>query len=85
MNEWSSAHGIGKHVPAVSGGTILLGSFRGGENESERYVKRRVVKKGEERSNTRVWKFHGDREEETHRYVEGERTRRKIRFCESVL
>jgi hypothetical protein len=33
MNEWLSVHGIGKHVPALSGGTILLGSFRGGENK----------------------------------------------------
>jgi hypothetical protein len=33
MNEWLSTHEIGKHVLAVSGGTILLGSFRGGENK----------------------------------------------------
>jgi hypothetical protein len=33
MNEWLSAHGIGKDVPAISGGTILLGSFSGGENK----------------------------------------------------
>jgi hypothetical protein len=42
MKEWLSAHGIGKQVPAVSGGTIFLGRFRGGENKQERYVKRRV-------------------------------------------
>jgi hypothetical protein len=28
MNEWLSANGIGKCVPAASGGTILLGSYR---------------------------------------------------------
>jgi hypothetical protein len=35
MNEWLSVHRIGKHehVPAVSGGTILVGNFRGGENK----------------------------------------------------
>jgi len=33
MNERLSAHEIGKHVPAASGGTIVLGSFRGGENK----------------------------------------------------
>ncbi len=35
MNEWLSAHGIGKHVPAVSAGTIILGSFRGGEYKKD--------------------------------------------------
>jgi hypothetical protein len=33
MNEWLSVHGIGKRAPAVSGATILLGSFKGGENK----------------------------------------------------
>ncbi len=33
MNEWLSAHGIGKPVPTVSGGTVVLGSSRGGENK----------------------------------------------------
>ncbi len=33
MNEWLSVHGIGKRVPTVSGGTVLLGSSRGGENK----------------------------------------------------
>jgi hypothetical protein len=33
MKEWLSEHGIGKQVLVVSGGTILLGGFRGGENE----------------------------------------------------
>jgi hypothetical protein len=33
MNEWLSAHRIDKRVPAVSGGTILLGSSREGENK----------------------------------------------------
>jgi hypothetical protein len=62
MNEWLSVHGIGKHVPAVSGGTPLLGSFRGAENKEERYVKRReFMKKREERSKRRVRKFQGDR------------------------
>jgi hypothetical protein len=42
MNKWLSAHGIGKRVPTVSGGTVLLGSSRGGENEEEKSVKRRV-------------------------------------------
>jgi hypothetical protein len=32
MNEWLSVHRIGKRAPAVSGGTILLGSSREGEN-----------------------------------------------------
>jgi hypothetical protein len=36
MNEWLSAHGIGKRVPTVSGGTVLLGSSRGGERKQER-------------------------------------------------
>jgi hypothetical protein len=42
MNEWLSVHGIGRRVSAVSGGTILLGSSREGENKQERYVERRV-------------------------------------------
>jgi hypothetical protein len=46
------------------------------------------VKKQEERSRRRVWKFQGDREEETH-HMEREREREReignIRFCESVL
>ncbi len=42
MNEWLSAHGIRKRVPSVNGGTVLLGSSRGGENKKERLVKRRV-------------------------------------------
>jgi hypothetical protein len=62
MNEWLSAHGIGKHVPAVSGGTTLLG------NKKDMW-KEEFMKKGEERSKRRVWKFQGDREEETHQYV----------------
>jgi hypothetical protein len=33
MNEWLSAHRIGKRVPSVSGGIVLLGSSRGGENK----------------------------------------------------
>ncbi len=41
-NEWLSAHRIGKRVPTVSGGTVFLGSSRGGENKEERFVKRRV-------------------------------------------
>jgi hypothetical protein len=40
MNESLSAHGIGKRVSTVSGGTVLLGSPRGGENRSQRSVKR---------------------------------------------
>jgi hypothetical protein len=35
MNEWLSVHGIGKRVPAVSGGTIFLGSSRGGETNKK--------------------------------------------------
>jgi hypothetical protein len=43
MNEWLSVqHGIDKCVPAFSGGTILLGSSREGENKQERSVSRRV-------------------------------------------
>ncbi len=42
MNEWLSVHRIGKCAPAISGGTILLGSSREGENNYERYVERRV-------------------------------------------
>ncbi len=72
MNEWLSAHGIGKHVPALSGGTILLGSFRGGENKKKDMWKEEFMKKGEERSKRRVWKFQGDHKEETHQYVERE-------------
>jgi hypothetical protein len=34
------------------------------------------MKKGEERSKRRVWKFQGDREEETHQYVERENDRK---------
>jgi hypothetical protein len=34
--------------------------------------KEEFMKKGEERSKRRVWKFQGDREEETHQYVESE-------------
>jgi len=83
MNEWLSGHGIGKRVPAVSGGTILLGSSRGGENKSKRYVKKEFMKKREERRKIRVWKFQGDREEERHQYVQ--RAIGKIRFCESAL
>jgi len=45
MNEWLSAHGIGKRVSTVSRGTVLLGSYRGGENKSERFLKRRVYDK----------------------------------------
>jgi hypothetical protein len=41
------------------------------------------MKKREERSNIRLWKFQGDREEERHEYVQ--RAIGKIRFCESVL
>jgi hypothetical protein len=33
MNEWLNVHGIGKHAPAVSDATILLGSSKGGENK----------------------------------------------------
>jgi hypothetical protein len=47
------------------------------------------MKKQEERSKRRVWKFQGDRTEETLQYGEREREREraigKIRFCESVL
>jgi hypothetical protein len=42
MNEWLSVHGIGKRVRTISGGTVLLGSSRGGENRSEKSVRRRV-------------------------------------------
>jgi len=35
MNEWLSVRRIGKRVPAVSGGTILLGSSRGGETNKK--------------------------------------------------
>jgi hypothetical protein len=39
MNEWLIGHGIGKRrVPAISGGTILLGSSKVGENKWKRYV-----------------------------------------------
>jgi hypothetical protein len=62
MNEWLSGHGIGERVPALSGGTILLGSSREGENKYKRYVKEEFMKKGEER---RKGKFQGDREEES--------------------
>jgi hypothetical protein len=41
------------------------------------------MKKHEETSKRRVWKFQGDREEERHQYVQ--RAIGKIRFCESVL
>ncbi len=83
MNEWLSVNGIGKRVPAVSGGTILLGSSWGGENKSKRYVKEEFMEKREERRKRRVWKFQGDREEERHQYVQ--RAIGKIRFSESVL
>jgi len=83
MNEWLSGHGISKRVPAVSGGTILLGSSRGGENKLKRYVKKEFMKKWEERRKRREWKFQGDREEERHQYVP--RAIGKIRFCESAL
>jgi hypothetical protein len=33
MNEWLNGHRIGKRVPAVSGGTMLLGSSKAGENK----------------------------------------------------
>jgi hypothetical protein len=83
MNKWLSGQGIGKRVPAVSGGTILLGSSWGGENKSKRYVKEEFMKKREERRRRRVWKFQGDREEKSHQYVL--RAIGKIRFCDSVL
>ncbi len=35
MNEWLGVHRIGKRVPAVSGGTILLGSSWGGETNKK--------------------------------------------------
>jgi len=38
MNEWLSAHGLGKRVLVISGATRLLGSSMGGENK-ERSVK----------------------------------------------
>jgi len=41
------------------------------------------MKKREERSKRRLWKFQGDREEERHQYVQ--RAIRKIRFCECVV
>jgi len=42
MNEWLSVRGIGKCVPAVSGGIILLGSSRGGEtNKKDMWEKTR--------------------------------------------
>jgi hypothetical protein len=41
------------------------------------------MKKREEKSKRRVWKFQGDGEEERHQYVQ--RAIEKIRFCESVL
>jgi hypothetical protein len=42
MSEWLSVHDIGKRVPTVSGGTVLLGSSRVEEYKQERFVKRRV-------------------------------------------
>jgi hypothetical protein len=83
MNGWLSVHGIGKRVPAVSGGKILLQSSWGGENKSKSYVKEEFLKKWEERRKRRVWKFQGDREEGRHQYVQ--RATGKIRFGESVL
>ncbi len=54
MNAWLSAHGIGKRVPAVSGGTILLGSSRGQKTNKKDMWKEELMKKGEERSKIRV-------------------------------
>jgi hypothetical protein len=42
MNEWLSGHGIGKRVPVVNGGTILLDSCREGENKYKKICERRV-------------------------------------------
>jgi len=47
MNEWLSGHGIGKRVPAVSGGTVLLRTSKAGENKSKRYAKGEFMKKRE--------------------------------------
>jgi hypothetical protein len=61
MNEWLGVHGIGKHVPAVSGGTILLGSFKGRRKQIRNICeKEEFMKKWEQRSKRRVWKFQGD-------------------------
>jgi hypothetical protein len=53
------------------------------KTNKKRYAKKEFMKKREERSKRRVWKFQGDREEERHQYVQ--RAIGKIRFCESVL
>jgi hypothetical protein len=41
MNEWLSTESVNVYLP-FSGGTVLLGTSRGGENKEERSVKRRV-------------------------------------------
>jgi len=54
MNEWLSGHGIGKRVPAVSCGTILLRSSKAGENKSKRYAKGEFMKKREEEKSVEI-------------------------------
>jgi len=46
VNGWLSVHGISKHVPPISGGTILLGSSRAGENKQDRYMRRVYEERG---------------------------------------
>ncbi len=57
---------MGKRVPTVSGDTILLGSSKAGEKKERKNAKEEFMKKQEERSRRRLWKFQGDREEERH-------------------